>query len=77
MRKDVQVYTYKHDGSTLYIFRDLDSRALSGKYTLLAMNNQYKGSLIKENSLNIYYKKVKDCELTIEQKKMRQILSTY
>lgn len=69
MSKLIQIYRHKKTAELIIVFRHITSRALAGKHTLQAMGFDYKGFLLKENSLNIYYTHIKPEQLTKEQQK--------
>lgn len=64
----LQVYQHKVSKELVIIFRECNSRAL-GSHTLQAMDFDYKGYLIKENSLNIYYTRVQPYNLASKYRK--------
>lgn len=68
MNKLIQVYRHKKTLELIVVFRYITSRALNS-HTLQAIGFDYKGILIKENSLNIYYTHIKPENLTKEQQK--------
>ena len=76
---NITLYKHYKDNKIIVIFNNIKSRALSGYSTFQAMGfegaDRYKGFLIKENSLKIYYSKVKPCELNSDQRKVFNYIS--
>lgn len=66
--KLIQVYREIATDKLIVVFRHVTSKAL-GSHTIQAMDFNYKGILIKENSLTIYYQHIKPTMLTKEQQK--------
>lgn len=74
----VQVYKHKTTNILYVVFRQVCSKAINNSNTLQAIDFNYKGKLIKENSLNIYYSKVDANLINYKDKqKLQYIIAGY